>query len=86
LGLHSSSTKLRISDDSGGPAPSVQLASQSHALTVGKPRRQIVQSLDQKEKEYLQQLVQEEMERYEQEINRKYHDKYKCKSIYFNVM
>ena len=40
-----------------------------------------MQSLDQKEKELLQQLIQEELERYEYVVNRKYHPDYNSRFL-----
>lgn len=57
------------------------MAGNQHQLQVGKPQRQIVQSLDQKEKEVLQQMIQEELERYEYVVNRKYHPDYNSRCL-----
>ena len=37
-----------------------------------------MQSLDNQEKEELKRKTQEEIEKYEEDINKKYHDKFKC--------
>lgn len=71
----------------GGPGSSkmliganVMMAGNPHQLAVGKPKRQIVQSLDQKEKDYMRTLIQDETSRYNEEVNKKYHDKFNCKT------
>lgn len=58
---------------------SVLLSSNQHQLAVGKPKKQIVQSLDQKEKDALRSMIQEESEMYEHNISKKYHDRFNCK-------
>jgi hypothetical protein len=63
----------------GGSGANVLMASNAHQLTVGKPKKQIVQSLDQKEKDLLRAMVADEAEHYTEEITKKYHDKFKCK-------
>jgi hypothetical protein len=57
----------------------IMLSSNQHQLSVGKPKRQIVQSLDQKEKEQMRSLIQDETSRYYEDVNKKYHDKFNCK-------
>ena len=37
--------------------------------------------MDEKEKESLRAAVQQEVEKIEQDINKKYHDKFKCKYL-----
>lgn len=60
------------------------ISSNPHSLQVGKPQKQIVQSLDQKEKELLQQMIQDELEKYEETVNKKYHPEYNSK-IFLNL-
>lgn len=57
-----------------------------HELHVGMPKKQIVQSLDPKEKDLLRHLVQEERSKFEEMINKKYHDRFNCKSLTFTLL
>jgi hypothetical protein len=63
----------------------VYLSGNPHQLHVGKPQKQIVQSLDQKEKDALQQMIQDELEKYEQTVNKKYHAEYNSKCLTYNT-
>eukprot|EP00347_Sterkiella_histriomuscorum_P002593 403367545 len=49
---------------------------QNYQLTVGKPKKQLVTSLDMKEKETLKACILEETERYKKLIEGKFHDKF----------
>ena len=60
----------------------VMMASNNIQLAVAKPKKQIVQSLDQKEKDVLNNLKNEELDKFQEHFDKKYHDKFNCKASY----
>jgi hypothetical protein len=60
----------------------VMMASNNIQLAVAKPKKQIVQSLDQKEKDVLNNLKNTELEKFQDHFDKKYHDKFNCKLVY----
>ena len=80
IGIKQPKSKLENADtdQTRTNGANVSIAINTHQLTVGKPKKQIVQSLDQKEKDVLRSMIQEESDRFDEKMTKKYHEKFNC--------